>query len=275
MALMLGGEIVTPQKREYGHIPLTITGDSLLFTEVSRATACWMSHTDQIARIPQGFAITAHTAACPAAALEDAGRGLYAVQFHPEVQHTPEGGRMLRNFLYQVCGCSGDWQMSTFVADSVRNLKNKIGGRKVLCAMSGGVDSSVAAVLIHQAVGRNLTCIFVDHGLLRKNEGDDVERVFKEQFAMNLVRVNARQRGAYGASSRGQDKFVIMELLLLPGGKVEGDHLLLLPVDPGGHVARMNVDMLNLAEKCCVADDPYGRAHEVPVFLDDPLHVKR
>ena len=194
MALMLGGEIVTPQKREYGHIPLTITGDSLLFTEVSRATACWMSHTDQIARIPQGFAITAHTAACPAAALEDAGRGLYAVQFHPEVQHTPEGGRMLRNFLYQVCGCSGDWQMSTFVADSVRNLKNKIGGRKVLCAMSGGVDSSVAAVLIHQAVGRNLTCIFVDHGLLRKNEGDDVERVFKEQFAMNLVRVNARQR---------------------------------------------------------------------------------
>lgn len=194
MALMLGGGIVTPEKREYGHIPLTITGDSLLFAEVSGETVCWMSHTDQIAHMPQGFTITAHTAACPAAALEDASRGLYAVQFHPEVQHTPEGGRMLRNFLYQICGCRGDWQMSTFVADSVRNLKNKIGARKVLCAMSGGVDSSVAAVLIHQAVGRNLTCIFVDHGLLRKNEGDDVERVFKEQFAMNLIRVNAQQR---------------------------------------------------------------------------------
>ncbi len=194
MALMLGGQVVTPDKREYGHIPLAISQDSLLFRDVPHETVCWMSHTDHIARVPAQFAVTAATATCPVAAMEDAGRRFYAVQFHPEVLHTPEGGKMLHNFLYAVCGCQGDWQMSTFVADTIRSLRERIGDRKVLCALSGGVDSSVAALLVHQAVGRNLTCIFVDHGLLRKDEGDTVERVFKEQFDMNLIRVNAQQR---------------------------------------------------------------------------------
>jgi GMP synthase (glutamine-hydrolysing) len=194
MALMLGGQVATPAKREYGHIPLTITAESPLFTAVPRQTGCWMSHTDQITRVPSGFTVTARTADCPVAAMEEAARSLFAVQFHPEVLHTPEGSRMLHNFLYAICGCRGDWQMSTFVADSIGELRRRIGNRKVLCAMSGGVDSSVAAMMVHLAVGQNLTCIFVDHGLLRKDEGDTVERVFKEQFAMNLIRVDARHR---------------------------------------------------------------------------------
>jgi GMP synthase (glutamine-hydrolysing) len=186
--------VATPDKREYGHIPLSIRQAGLMFKGVNPDTVCWMSHTDYIARIPDGFAITAVTGTCPVAAMEDRSRRYYAVQFHPEVMHTPEGGKMLHNFLFEICGCQGDWQMSTFVADSIRGLRERIGDRKVLCALSGGVDSSVAALMIHKAVGRNLTCIFVDHGLLRKDEGDTVERVFKEQFDMNLIRVNVQQR---------------------------------------------------------------------------------
>ena len=194
MALMLGGQLATPDKREYGHIPLSIEKESHLFRGVSTKTVCWMSHTDHICTMPDDFELTATTATCPVAAMEDAERRLYAVQFHPEVMHTPEGGKMLHNFLYAVCECAGDWQMSTFVQDSIRDLKARIGDRKVLCALSGGVDSSVAAVMIHQAVGKNLTCIFVDHGLLRKDEGDTVERVFKAQFDMNLIRVNVQKQ---------------------------------------------------------------------------------
>ena len=194
MAMMLDGQVATPDKREYGHIPLAIENPGKLFKDVPTRTVCWMSHTDYISRIPSGFEITATTETCPVAAMEDSSRGFYAVQFHPEVMHTPEGGKMLHNFLYGICGCSGDWQMSTFVADSIRILRERIGDRKVLCALSGGVDSSVAALLIHKAVGRNLTCIFVDHGLLRKDEGDTVERVFKQEFDMNLIRVNVQKR---------------------------------------------------------------------------------
>jgi len=194
MAMMLGGQVTTPDKREYGHIPLTITRPGKLFQGVTPQTVCWMSHTDYISRIPAGFSITAVTDTCPVAAMADDNRSFYAVQFHPEVMHTPEGGKMLHNFLYEVCGCRGDWQMSTFVADTIRGLKERIGDRKVLCALSGGVDSSVAALLVHKAVGHNLTCIFVDHGLLRKDEGDTVERVFKEEFDMNLIRVNVQKR---------------------------------------------------------------------------------
>ncbi len=194
MAVMLGGQVATPDKREYGHVPLTVEKTTQLFESVSPKTVCWMSHTDYISKTPEGFEVTAVSEDCPVAAMEDSERAFYAVQFHPEVMHTPEGGKMLHNFLYEVCGCRGDWQMSTFVADSIKKLKERIGDRKVLCALSGGVDSSVAAVMIHQAVGRNLTCIFVDHGLLRKDEGDTVERVFKQQFNMNLIRVNAQDR---------------------------------------------------------------------------------
>jgi GMP synthase (glutamine-hydrolysing) len=195
MAQMLGGTVAAADHREYGKQDLVLTDtESLLFRNVPVETSCWMSHTDFIETLPPGFRRTAETETCPVAAMEDAARHFYAVQFHPEVLHTPEGGLMLRNFLYAVCGCQGDWQMATFVTDSIAAIRDRIGDRKVLCALSGGVDSSVAAVLVHQAVGHNLTCIFVDHGLLRKDEGDIVERVFRQQFDMNLIRVNAEDR---------------------------------------------------------------------------------
>jgi GMP synthase (glutamine-hydrolysing) len=194
MAKLLGGRVVTPTRREYGRTPLHIDNDEGIFGGVPADTVCWMSHTDHIEEMPVGFQVTAHTEACPVAAMADPGRRFYGVQFHPEVLHTPEGSKMLHNFLFAVCRCAGDWQMSTFVKDTIAALRARIGDRKVLCALSGGVDSSVAAVLVHQAVGQNLTCIFVDHGLLRKDEGDTVERVFKQQFSMNLIRVNAQER---------------------------------------------------------------------------------
>ena len=194
MSTMLGGHVTTPDKREYGRVPIRVNTGSKLFSSISPDTVCWMSHTDHIDALPDGFSVTAKTDTCPVAAMEDEERALYAVQFHPEVMHTPEGSKMLHHFLYDICGCAGAWQMSTFVSDTIRSLKEQIGSRKVLCAMSGGVDSSVAAFLVHKAVGHQLTCIFVDHGLLRKDEGDQVERVFKEQFDMNLVRVNVQSR---------------------------------------------------------------------------------
>ena len=194
MSEQLGGCVEAAVKREYGHIDLTVNPDTLLFKAIPANTTCWMSHTDMITAMPAGFTNTATTATCSIAAMADPVRGFYAVQFHPEVQHTPEGIAMLRNFLYEICGCAGDWQMSTFVADTIDALRARIGDRKVLCAMSGGVDSSVAALMIHKAVGHQLTCIFVDHGLLRKDEGDQVEQVFRNRFDMNLIRVNAQER---------------------------------------------------------------------------------
>lgn len=193
MAHTLGGKVTAADKREYGKAEMHIEG-SVLFDGISENTICWMSHTDYVEKLPEGFRISASTDSCPVAAYENPEKKLYGVQFHPEVNHTPEGTKMLHNFLYKICGCRGDWQMSDFAKRSIAELKEKIGDRKVLCALSGGVDSSVAAVLLHKAVGDNLTCIFVDNGLLRKNEGDDVERVFKEQFSMKLIRVNAQQR---------------------------------------------------------------------------------
>lgn len=194
MSVMLGGQVQRPEKREYGKTDVCVNSDSKLFHDVSSETTCWMSHTDHIHEMPEGFVRTAWTETCPIAGMENTTDNYYAVQFHPEVMHTPEGSKMLRNFLYEICAVSGDWVMSTFVEDSIKKLRQKIGDRKVLCALSGGVDSSVAAVMIHKAVGKQLTCIFVDHGLLRKDEGDTVERVFKQQFDMNLIRVNAQKR---------------------------------------------------------------------------------
>ena len=153
-----------------------------------------MRITDYINTPPEGFEITAYTEGCPVAAIQNKDKKLYAVQFHPEVMHTPKGGQMLSNFIYKICGCKGDWKMSSFVNDTIDSLKEKIGDKKILCALSGGVDSSVAAVMVAKAAGKNLTCIFVDHGLLRKNEGDEVEKVFREQFDINLIRVNAKDR---------------------------------------------------------------------------------
>ncbi len=193
MAYSLGGHVDTAPTSEYGKTEITV-GDSKLFEGVSEKTICWMSHTDYIDKLPEGFRVTAYSDACPCAAYENAEKKLYAVQFHPEVNHTVQGQEMLRNFLYKVCGCSGDWVMSDFAKRSIETLRERIGDGKVLCALSGGVDSSVAAVMLHKAVGKQLTCVFVDNGLLRKNEGDEVETLFREQFDINLIRANAQDR---------------------------------------------------------------------------------
>lgn len=192
MAHLLGGNVKAADKREYGKIEMTIK-DSALF-EGAENNFVWMSHTDYIEKLPDGFKVTAYTDSCPVAAYENVEKKLYGVQFHPEVKHTPDGIKMLHNFLYKVCGCSGDWRMSDFAEKSIAALREKIGGGKVLCALSGGVDSSVAAVMLHKAVGKQLTCVFVDNGLLRKNEGDEVEKLFRNQFNINLVRANAQNQ---------------------------------------------------------------------------------
>ena len=194
MAYLLVGKVEKAPKREYGKTDISLKSSSLMFDVIGDSTVCWMSHTDYISEIPQGFEITAYSESCPCAAYENKEKKLYAVQFHPEVNHTQNGHKMLRNFLYNICGCKGDWVMSDFAKRSIEALKNKIGDKKVLCALSGGVDSSVAAVMLSKAVGKQLTCIFVDNGLLRKNEGEEVENLFRNQFDINLIRVNAQDR---------------------------------------------------------------------------------
>ena len=196
MAYTLGGEVKTAPVSEYGYTETEVDTSSILFKDVEPSTVVWMSHTDYIAQVPEGFRVTAHTPVCPVAAMECAERKLYATQFHPEVMHTKEGQKMLRNFVYDVCGCSGDWQMGSFVEETIRQIREKVGTGKVLCALSGGVDSSVAAVLMSKAIGKQLTCVFVDHGLLRKNEGYEVEAVFGPDgpYELNFIRVNAQQR---------------------------------------------------------------------------------
>ncbi len=196
MMHLLGGHVCKAPEREYGKTEVFVNTESKLFQNVSSSTICWMSHNDYIETAAPGFAISAHTANCPVAAVECPEKGLYAVQFHPEVLHTAEGKTMLSNFVYNVCGCAGDWRMDSFVESSIVALREKIGQGKVLCALSGGVDSSVAAVMLAKAVGKQLTCVFVDHGLLRKNESEEVQAVFGPQgeYDLNFICVNARQR---------------------------------------------------------------------------------
>ena len=196
MAHMLDGKVATAPVSEYGKTKVDVNVDSKIFEGVSSSTICWMSHTDYIEKAPEGFKVVANTPVCPVAAMECAEKNLYAVQFHPEVMHTQEGTKMISNFLYNVCGCSGDWKMDSFVEKTIKEIREKVGNGKVLCALSGGVDSSVAAVLLSKAVGNQLTCVFVDHGLLRKNEGDEVEEVFgpNGQYDLNFIRVNAQER---------------------------------------------------------------------------------
>ena len=196
MMHLLGGHVCKAPEREYGKTEVMVDTSSKMFQGVSPTTICWMSHNDYIETAAPGFAISAHTANCPVAAVEMPEKNLYAVQFHPEVLHTQEGKKMLANFVYNVCGCAGDWKMDSFVEQSVAALREKIGNGKVLCALSGGVDSSVAAVMLAKAVGKQLTCVFVDHGLLRKNESEEVEAVFGPNgpYDLNFIRVDARQR---------------------------------------------------------------------------------
>ena len=196
MQHVLGGKVERASVREYGKTQVHVDTTSALFQDVSEDTICWMSHFDYISQTAPGFRIVATTADCPVAAAEKADQKLYAIQFHPEVLHTVEGKKMLHNYVYHVCGCSGDWRMDSFVEETIKQIRDKVGNGKVLCALSGGVDSSVAAVLLSKAVGNQLTCVFVDHGLLRKNEGDEVEAVFgpKGNYQLNFIRVNAQER---------------------------------------------------------------------------------
>ena len=194
MAYMAGGTVSSADNSsEYGKTVLHVE-DSILFEEVPEKSVCWMSHTDYVSQAPEGFDIIAFTDKCPCAAMCDKGRKLYGVQFHPEVTHTEFGRQMLRNFLFKVCGCSGSWNMEDYAGQAVERLKEHLAGKKVLLALSGGVDSSVAALLLHRAVGHDLTCVFVDHGLLRKNEGDYVEQTLGKELGVNIVRVNADER---------------------------------------------------------------------------------
>lgn len=197
MMHVLGGEVKRADVREYGKTEVMIDkAGSKVFSGVETPTVCWMSHFDHIAQVAPGFEITAHTADCPVAASENANAGLYAIQFHPEVLHTVRGKEMLSNFVLGVCGCAGEWRMDAFVENSIAEIREKVGAGKVLCALSGGVDSSVAAVMLAKAVGDQLTCVFVDHGLLRKDEGDEVEAIFGPDgdYDLNFIRVNAQDR---------------------------------------------------------------------------------
>lgn len=196
MSLVLGGKVERAAVREYGKTEVDVDTSSALFTDVAPHTICWMSHFDYIAEMAPGFRAVAATANCPVAAAECKEKNLYLIQFHPEVLHTVEGSRMLYNFVRNVCGCCGDWRMESFVEENIRAIRERVGSGKVLCALSGGVDSSVAAVLLSRAIGSQLTCVFVDHGLLRKNEGDEVEAVFGPEgnYDLNFIRVNAQER---------------------------------------------------------------------------------
>jgi GMP synthase (glutamine-hydrolysing) len=194
LAHTLGGEVKGSDCREYGRAQLTVTGDDLLFAGIEKDMQVWMSHGDSVLKLPEGFTGTAQTGNCPVAALCNPEKKIYGVQFHPEVKHTIYGLEILKNFLYAVCGLKGDWNLSDFIAASIADIKVRVGSKKVLCALSGGVDSSVAAVLVHRAVGDQLVCVFVDNGLLRKDEPQQVLETFKGQMHMNLIFAEAQER---------------------------------------------------------------------------------
>lgn len=191
MAQVLDGEVITAKTSEYGKTMTYYNTDSTLFSGLSTENISWMSHTDMIDKMPEGFVSTAHSESCPVAAMENKNKNLYGIQFHPEVNHTKDGTAMLHNFLYKACGFTGDWSMGNYAKTAITNIREKVGDGKVLLALSGGVDSSVAAALLAKAVGNQLTCIFVDHGFMRKNEGDEVEAAFSD-WGINFVRVNAK-----------------------------------------------------------------------------------
>lgn len=194
IAYTLGGKVTHADTSEYGKREFTFCKQSPISKDIPQTSVCWMSHTDHVTEVPAGFDVLATTATCPVTVFGSEERKVYGIQFHPEVVHSEYGNKMLENFLYEVCGAKGDWTMANFVAEQVTSLKEKIGDKKVLCAMSGGVDSAVAATLIHKAVGNQLTCVFVDHGLLRKYEAEEVMSVFKDTLGMNLIKADAGER---------------------------------------------------------------------------------
>lgn len=194
MCQTLGGNVARPEKHEYGHTVFYRDGSSPLFEGVSEKTAVWMSHGDSVADMPAGFGLAGHTDLTPTAAVADEARRLYGVQFHPEVVHTEEGTKMLKNFLFTICRCQGGWSMGSYIDIAVAQIREQVGNHKVICALSGGVDSSVAAVLVHRAIGDQLTCVFVDHGFLRLGEAEQVVETFKNKFHMNLVHVDASEK---------------------------------------------------------------------------------
>lgn len=194
MTQYYGGKVEAAQNREYGKAELNIQNESALFTNLPKNQIVWMSHGDLVVETPEGFQVDATSVSCPISAMSDRDRQLYAVQFHPEVRHSEYGNDILKNFVFEVCGCKGDWSMGNFVEVEIEKIRQKVGDKKVLCGLSGGVDSSVVAVLIHKAIGDQLTCIFVDNGLLRKGEADSVMKTFSEGFHMNVIKVDAASR---------------------------------------------------------------------------------
>lgn len=196
IAYLLGGKVCKATTSEYGNAEVSFEykNDPLITKNLSPKNVWWMSHTDYIAKVPEGFKITGKSKDCPVACMENAQKNIFGVQFHPEVNHSVEGKILLKTFLYEICQCGGTWKIDLFIENKINELREKIGNKKVICALSGGVDSSVAATILHKAIGNNLTCIFVDHGFLRKNEADEVETTFKNKFNMNLVRVDVKNR---------------------------------------------------------------------------------
>lgn len=194
MTIQLGGEVKQPQAREYGKTTLQVLEAQGMWQGLGGRHQCWMSHGDSVTVLPDGFVTAAQTEHTPVAAMLDEKRRFYGVQFHPEVKHTPEGQQMLEQFLFDICGCRGDWTMESFLEAQVEAIRTRVGQRQVLCALSGGVDSSVAALLVHRAIGSQLTCVFVDHGFMRKDEAMQVKKVFTEQFHLQLVFVDAAER---------------------------------------------------------------------------------
>jgi len=190
----LGGKVEKATHREYGKATIAVENPTKLFERLPSEQVVWMSHGDLVTATPEGFSIDATSPSCPIAAMSDESRKFYAVQFHPEVRHSMYGNDILKNFVFEVCGCKGDWTMESFIDNEIRKIRELVGNKKVLCALSGGVDSSVAAVLVHRAIGDQLTCIFVDHGLLRKGEAESVMKTFSEGFNMNVIKVDARER---------------------------------------------------------------------------------